>query len=268
MPLEKMNYDPSPQYGGPLTESELAILRTIPTLQMISGKPAAEILKQSDATAPASGQPIEPGFRPLFDGQTLAGWRSYPSEELPADWRVADGAIIGGHRSYLVTKETFSDFDLRLEWKVGSKGNGGIFFRMPPGEGNMPRTAPEFQLCAHDDPDKYYTGSLYNVLLPSVNASLPEGQWNTARLVVRGNHVEHWVNDQLVLSYELQSDDWKQHWKGGGFANTAGYAQAAQGWIGLQGWVADVAYRNIRIHPLNGGGAVPAPPAPSGALPK
>jgi len=158
--------------------------------------------------------------------------------------------LVAADRSWLVTKEAFGDFELRLEWKVGPNGNGGIFFHMSGGEGSRPLTAPEFQLCARDVKDLFQTGTLYNVLRVPDDASLPTGEWNTARLVVRGGRCEHWVNEKLVLSYDLKSEEWKKQWQASKFANDPRFAQATQGWIGLQGWTGEIAYRNIRIRPL------------------
>ncbi|MDR3406192.1 MAG: DUF1080 domain-containing protein [Chthoniobacter sp.] len=223
----------------------------VPLDKVADQKTAASIPQRTSMPGgPMAG--AEPGFRPLFDGQTLAGWSAYGGAAPSAAWRAQDGTVmVTGDRSWLVTKETFGDFELRLDWKVGPNGNGGIFFRMPGGEGSRPLTAPEFQLCARDVSDAFKTGTLYNVLRLSDDASLPTGEWNTARLVVRGSRCEHWVNEKLVLSYDLKSEEWKKQWQASSFAKDPRFAQATEGWIALQGWTGDVAYRNIRIRPLS-----------------
>src|SRR5262249_48944837 len=144
-------------------------------------------------------------------------WSGYDQPSPPAVWKVQDGAIVAkSDRSWLVTKEKFGDFELRLEWKGGPNGNGGIFFRVQGGEGGRPLSAPELQLCARDVGDRYKTGALYNVA-QSEDASRPTGEWNTARLVVQGAHCEHWVNDQRVLTYDLKSDEFKKLWQASSF---------------------------------------------------
>ena len=78
----------------------------------------------------------------------------------------------------------------------------------------------------------------------------PAGQWNAVRLLVNGNHVEHWLNGAKVVDYELGSPDWVQRVANSKFKQWAPYGKAARGHIGLQEHGAWVSFRNIRIRPL------------------
>ncbi|MEQ2006794.1 MAG: family 16 glycoside hydrolase [Limisphaerales bacterium] len=196
-----------------------------------------------------------PTFRPLFDGQTFAGWRGYTSPEMPADCKVDRGTFTGPAKALIVTKEEFGDFELLFDWKVGALGNGGIYFRIPMDDGGqLPLSAPEFQLLddAVSAPPVAKNGSLFGIVPPIVAAGRAVGDWNTGRLVARGGSVEHYVNDQLVCRYDLRSAEF-QAMKKLGSANMAGnakYGQTTRGPIGLQFWGGEVAYRNLRIRPL------------------
>ena len=241
--------------------------------------PAPEIareegVKPGAGTTPGTGTPTRPplppaagglpaseaGFRLLFDGQTLAGWRTYAAAPSPV-WTVGNGELSATERSCLMTQEEFDDFELRLEWKVSADGNGGIFFRATPGEaGLLPLSAPEFQLQYPSPPNPTSAGSLFAVEAPTADASRPAGQWNSARLITRGGKCEHWINDKLVLSYDLKDDGWIAKWKASKFGGNPRFAQAAKGAIGIQSWGGEVAYRNIRIRPLAAGAAPAAVP--------
>lgn|GEM_PF-2483415 len=214
------------------------------------GKPGS-----ASALAATTGPTGEAGFRPLFDGQTLNGWSGYPNPELPADCRVVSGALTGPARALIVTQEEFGDFELRFDWKVGDKGNGGIFFRIAMAEGGpLPLGAPEFQLLDDAVPAPPYakSGGLFGIAPPLVAAGRSVGDWNTGRLVARGGSVEHHVNGQLVCRYDLNGAEFQAMKKLGAasFAGNPKFGQNPRGPIGLQFWGGEVAYRNLRIRPL------------------
>ncbi len=212
--------------------------------------------------APGGLPAPEPGFRRIFDGHSLAGWRAYALAAAPV-WTVGSGELSATEPSCLMTQEEFDDFELRLEWKVSASGNGGIFFRATAGDsGSLPISAPEFQLLYPGPPAINSVGSLFSVEAPTADVSLPAGQWNTARLIARGGKCEHWINDTLVLSYDLKGEAWIAKWKASKFGSNPQFAQAAKGAIGLQSWGGEVTYRNIRIRPFAAGEVPVAVPAP------
>jgi hypothetical protein len=196
------------------------------------------------------------GWRALFDGKTTRGWRGFRQTQMPGGWQVVDGALTRVSRaSDIVTVEEFGDFELTLEWKLPPNGNSGLFFRVTEDDDIMWHTAPEFQLidnAYNKEPLKpvQLAGANYDLDPPSRDATKPIGTWNEARLLVRGAHVEHWVNGVKVVEYELWTDDWTRRVRGSKFKDYPRYAQARRGHIGLQDHDDRVQFRTIRIREL------------------
>lgn len=198
----------------------------------------------------------EEGWRLLFDGSTLTGWRGYGMNEMPGGWAVEDGTLTRvGSGGDIITDEQFTDFELSLEWRVEEGGNSGVFYRAAEGEEWIYHSAPEMQVlddANHADGQNAITSAGSNYALHPAPRGVVRaaGQWNSARVVVQGSHVEHWMNDTKVVEYELGSDDWKQRVANSKFVEWPAYGTAARGHIGLQDHGDWVAFRNIRIREL------------------
>ena len=153
------------------------------------------------------------GFRPLFDGTTLNGWRGF-KRPAPVGWDVLDGTIHhDGDGIDLITTDEFKDFELRLDWKIAPGGNSGIFYRATEEYDEIYWSGPEMQVlddAAHPDGHDRLTsaGSDYGLYAAPAGVVRPAGEWNAVRIIVRGNHVEHWMNGIKVVAYELNSADW------------------------------------------------------------
>ncbi|MGE0361251.1 MAG: DUF1080 domain-containing protein [Vicinamibacterales bacterium] len=203
----------------------------------------------ADQTAPG-------GWQPLFDGKSLAGWRGYKTTAPPAGWQAVDGALTRtGPGGDLMTVDQFGDFELELEWKVGPAGNSGIMFRVATSAQRPWETGPEVQVldnAKHADGKNPLTsaGSNYAVHAPVRDVTRPVGEWNAVRLVVRGAHVEHWMNGVKLLEYELWSPDWEARVKASKFGTMPGYGRSQRGHIVLQDHGDVVAFRNLRIRTL------------------
>lgn len=202
------------------------------------------------------------GWRLLFDGTSLAGWRGYRQATAPDGWKVVDGAITRvGRGGDLVSAESFGNFELAIDFKVAPKGNSGIFYRgVESTEGPIYYSAPEYQVIdnvghpdAKNGPDRF-CGANY-ALDPPANkdACKPAGEWNSARIVVNGAHVEHWLNGEKVVSYELWSPEWKAKVAASKFKAWPAYGIATSGLIALQDHGDDVAFKNIKIKVLETG---------------
>jgi 3-keto-disaccharide hydrolase len=197
------------------------------------------------------------GWRSLFDGRTTTGWRGFRQTQMPAGWQVVDGALTRVDRATdIVTVDEFSDFELTLDWKLPPNGNSGIFYRVTEDDDVMWHVAPEFQLIdnAYDkEPLKpgQLAGANYDLHPPSRDVTRPIGTWNDARLLVRGAHVEHWLNGVKVVEYELWTDDWERRVRDSKFKDYPRYGRARRGHIGLQDHDGRVAFRNIRIRELS-----------------
>ena len=196
----------------------------------------------------------------LFDGKTLNGWRAVQKDTLPAKaWSVENGTVVfdpaKGHGGDIITTRSFGDFDLSVDFKVSEGGNSGIKYFL------LPNTSLGCEYQIIDDskhPDAKLgikgnrkTASLYDLI--AANPDKPykgAGVWNTARIVSKGNHVEHWLNGTKVLEYERGSDAFKQAIADSKFKNTEGFATVTSSPILLQAHGDKVAYRNIKIKEL------------------
>jgi hypothetical protein len=197
------------------------------------------------------------GWKPLFDGRTTAGWRGYRSHAAPAGWRVVDGTLTKDSViSDIFTTDQFGDFELAFDWKLSSGGNAGVFYRGTEEYDHIYWSAPEYQLlddARHVDGKSRLTstGAAYGLYPAPAGVVKPAGEWNSSRIVVRGNHVEHWLNDQRLLEYELGSPDWRAKVKASKFVDYPNYGRASRGYIGFQGDHEGVlSLRNIRIREL------------------
>jgi hypothetical protein len=201
------------------------------------------------------------GWKLLFDGKTTAGWRGFKKTDFPtARWEVQDGALhlrpTGTGDSHgagdIVTTDTFTDFDLVWEWRISPGGNSGVkYFVTEDREGPI---AHEYQIlddARHPDgrigPHRQ-TAAFYDVLPPAADKPLkPVGEWNLSRVVVKGSHVEHWLNSRKVLEYELGSPALQAAIAKSKFKDVAGFGTKIRGRILLQDHGDEVWYRSIRI---------------------
>ncbi len=220
------------------------------------------IAMQANAQAPNTLTDAErsAGWKLLFDGKTTAGWHGYGAKDFPGGWQVVEGALTRvGLAGDIVTAEKFRDFELAIDWKVAPGGNSGIFYRgveaADPKLNPIYHTAPEMQVlddAAHPDGKSPLTsaGASYGLYPAPPGIVKPADQWNSARVLVKGNHVEHWLNGTKIVEYELGSADWTAKVKASKFNEWPGYGKAAEGVIGLQDHGDRVAYRNIKVRPI------------------
>ncbi|HYU09622.1 MAG TPA: DUF1080 domain-containing protein [Gemmatimonadales bacterium] len=196
------------------------------------------------------------GWRLLFDGKTTTGWRNYGKPTISDGWVVQDGALTRvGAGGDIITSDEFKNFELSIDWKIEPGGNSGIFYRAADDTDEIYWNAVEMQVlddAKHPDGQSPVTsaGAAYD-LYPAPRGHVhPGGEWNTARLIVNGNHVEHWLNGVKLLEYELGSRDWDSKVAGSKFKPHPRFGKNSQGHIGLQDHGNVVAYRNIKIRVL------------------
>lgn len=210
------------------------------------------------------------GWQLLFDGTSLEGWRAYDFEadSIPEGWRVTEGTLhFDGTNAdddfvALITKDTFSNFELTLDWKISREGDSGVLYRVVRGPAQEFHTGPEFQLT--DGRPEYLAGldslrragACYEMFAPTVDAAGEPGTWNTLRLVVDGSRVEHWLNGTKVLDYEIGSPQWKERIQ---FSTETGWPDWTQypkfgttktGHIALQDHGDEAWFRNIKVREL------------------
>ena len=196
------------------------------------------------------------GWRLLFDGKTTTGWRNYGKQTIADGWVVQDGALTRtGAGGDIITGDAFTNFELSIDWKIEPGGNSGIFYRASEENDEIYWNAVEMQVlddAKHPDGQNplQSAGAAYDLYPAPRGHVTPGGEWNSARLVVNGNHVEHWLNGFKMVEYELGSTDWNSKVAGSKFKPHSKFGKNAQGHIGLQDHGNVVAFRNIKIRAL------------------
>jgi hypothetical protein len=206
------------------------------------------------------------GWKPLFDGKTTDGWRGYRMDRMPPGWQVMDGTLVrvaggpgglgagGGHD--IVTVEEFDHFELQLEWKIARGGNSGVLYHVSEEPATAWHFAPEVQIldnAAFPNRDqRELAGACYDLYAPSRDVTRPAGQWNHLRLVVNGPQVEHWLNGEKIVSYELWSEDWNKRVEQSKFKVRPRFGTVKKGPICLQDHSDRVDFRSIKIRRLPG----------------
>ncbi|WP_425397636.1 family 16 glycoside hydrolase [Aeoliella sp.] len=198
-----------------------------------------------------------PAKTTLFDGKTLDGWTNEDGDTPPKGWAVVDGtlAVTGWGEDAFTTKEV-GDFEFEAEWRLPPKGNGGIFYRVA--DYRYIWLGPEYQLA--DDLTRGYkpsadnsTGSNIDLYGPDAGKPVrPHGEWNHTRIVVHDNHVEHWLNGELILEYDFLTDDWHARVKDSKFSRLHPYfGQPQRGKFKLENHVgSEVQFRDITVREL------------------
>jgi len=214
------------------------------------------------------------GWRPLFDGTSLAGWRGIETEEIPAGhWAIEDGQIrkiassnvptapdgqplVGGD---IMTVETFSSFELSFEWRVSPGANSGVKYNVSREMSveNVPASAAlgfEYQVLddeRHPDalngPNRQ-AAALYDLIGPDEGKVLRAvGEFNEGKIVFRDGHGEHWLNGVKVVEYDVDSDRFRKLLAASKYAPIEGFTDLRSGHVVLQDHGDDVWYRNISI---------------------
>jgi len=202
----------------------------------------------------------------LFDGHSTDKLRGYGMSTFPDQaWKVENGALVaqtGVPNVDLVTKDEYKDFELELEWAVTPAGNSGVFYHVQEnlthesGNGNSPNWLDNFEMQILDDinfNDKApirSAGSLYDLIIPTNKTLKPIGEYNTAKLIVKGNHVEHWLNGKKIVEYENGSPEMNKLLAQSKFKNNPKYGKQTNGHIMIQHHGQKVMFKNIRVRKL------------------
>ena len=212
------------------------------------------------------------GWKLLWDGKTTNGWRGAKLEEFPeSGWQIEDGILSvlasGGAESTaggdIVTTEQFGDFELTVDFKLTPGANSGIKYyvdtNINKGAGSSigleyqildDALHPDAKLGNHDG--SRTVSSLYDLIQADVNKPIhPIGEWNTAYIISKNNHVEHWLNGTKVLEYERKSDDYKKLVSESKYAKWPNFGELDKGEILLQDHGDLVSFKNVKIRPIN-----------------
>ncbi|HLZ16153.1 MAG TPA: DUF1080 domain-containing protein [Cyclobacteriaceae bacterium] len=220
----------------------------------------------TDATAAAltDAQKAE-GWKLLLDGKSLNGWQIFKGRKNNT-WEVKDGLLHckplnenvkgdGDERSDLMTTGEFENFEFVCEWKIAPKGNSGIIYRATEEFEQPYYSGPEYQLIDDEQytpkpTDKQLTGADYDMYVTAPKSMKPVGEWNSTKIVVNGKHVEHWLNGQKIVEYELGSPDWQKRKDSSKWKDAKGYGLATKGHIDLQDHGHEVWFKNMMVKTL------------------
>ncbi len=202
----------------------------------------------------ATDEDAKTGWKSLFDGKALTGWRIYNGKGT-GSWIAKDGTIYleKPGSGDLMTEAKYGDFELSLEWKFEEGNNSGIVYRVQETKGPSYETGPEMQVTPQKPADKLGKnagGSLYDMYAPTANAFEAGREWTEYRIVCKGNHIEHYVNGKKVVDCDIGSDDWNSRYAASKWKDKKEFAAAKTGHIALQDHGGKVLYRNVKIREL------------------
>ena len=198
----------------------------------------------------------------LFDGTSMDQWRGYGSETMHSEWAIVDGAMAftpgeeGGKN--IITKDTYENFVLSLEWKISEAGNSGIFWGVHESSDfkEAYETGPEVQVlddAKHPDANRggktHRAGALYDMIAPMDNIVKPAGEWNAVILEVnhKTNLGKVTMNGTEMYTFPAHGAEWDAMVAKSKFADWKGFGKYQNGHIGLQDHSDKVWYRNIKI---------------------
>ena len=210
------------------------------------------------------------GWHLLWDGRTTWGWRSAKGKEFPkGGWEIGNGELsvveTGGAESRaggdIVTDPSFEAFDLKVEFRLTPGANSGIKYYVDTGlnQGEGSAIGLEFQLlddATHPDARAGRDGnrtiaSLYDLVPAAPGKKMkPIGEWNEARVVSNGRHVEHWLNGAKVLEFERGSQEFRKLVAISKYKVWPAFGERPSGPILLQDHGNHVSFRNLKIRPL------------------
>jgi hypothetical protein len=202
------------------------------------------------------------GWKSLFDGKTMNGWRPYQNKKTDS-WEVVDGVMHckgsatnkSDMQADMITNDQYENFELSVDWKISKAGNSGIMYMVTEEFPTAYLSGPEYQLI--DEPnfpekleDWQKVGANYAMDPAPTAKSKPFGEWNNTKIIVNKGHVEHWLNGEKIVSYELWTDDWKRKKEMGKWKDAPGYGLAKKGYIALQDHGSEAWFKNIKIKEL------------------
>ncbi|HZK93378.1 MAG TPA: DUF1080 domain-containing protein [Prolixibacteraceae bacterium] len=213
------------------------------------------------------------GWKLLFDGQSLNGWKNY-NEPGITGWSVQDGNLASSgtgsdSTGYIITDKKYDNFELAFDWRIAAEGNSGVMYHVTESKKfKTPyKTGPEYQLL--DDigfPQKVenwqLTGADYAMHVADTTAKKlkPVGEWNTSKIIFNNGHVEHWLNGNKIVDFEAWTPEWFELKNSGKWTSAPEYGLSETGYIALQDHGSKAWFRNMKIKEL------PKTPKPKVAL--
>lgn len=199
------------------------------------------------------------GWKLLFNGKSTEGWVALGKDAFPEKgWTIQDGVLHhqkGGGGGDIVTSKYFTNFELSFEWKIAEAGNSGVKYNLADPNKNVGFEYQMLDDAKHPDGVKngtlHQTASLYDLVEPASDRKVnPVGAWNQSRILVQGNHVEHWINQTKSVTFEIGSPDMTARIAGSKYKKVAGFGEKKASPILLQDHGDSVDFRNVKIREL------------------
>ncbi|WP_339710341.1 DUF1080 domain-containing protein [uncultured Kriegella sp.] len=236
---------------------------------------AHQAINKEDNTL--SDSEINKGWKLLFDGKTFDGWRGMGRNDVQNElWKIDNGTIrklnseevapLPDGKAFeggdLITIKTYANYELYFEWKILKAGNTGLKYNVSEAfsqKHGSQYSALGFEYQLLDDADTLYagklkptqyTGSLYDMVPPKNAKTNPVGTFNSSRILINGNHAEHWLNGIKVLEYEFGSKHLDSLFKMSKYNDYRNFIDKRSGHIVLQNHKDDAWFKNIKIREI------------------
>ncbi len=207
-----------------------------------------------------SDQEKADGFKLIFDGKSLDGFRNFKKEDVNAKWVIKDGAITltekgGGD---LLTKEQYANFEFRFEFKIAPEGNSGIMWRSSEAGKAPYETGPEYQVLdslsktayQHEIKRGNLAGAFYDIVPVKPEVSKPAGEWNEGSIKVDGTKIILTINGNVTADVDTSTDEWKELLAKSKFAKWEKFNKEAKGHLVFQDHGDVVSFRSLRVKEL------------------
>ncbi len=225
-------------------------------------------LSNSNPDNTLTDKEVKEGWKLLFDGKTSANWMNAKSKNFPATgWSIKDGILIvnsgtgtqntGGD---IVTINKYKNFELIVDFKYTPGANSGIkyFVDTETNNGELASIGCEYQILddkLHPDAKLGINGNrtlagLYDLIPPKNTRDNGPDKWNRATIIVKGNHVQHWLNGQMTVEYDRNTPAWKELVATSKFKSSPGFGEVTEGRILLQDHGNIVSFKNIKIREI------------------
>ena len=218
-----------------------------------------------------SAAEIKEGFKLLFDGKTMTGWRNFKKQTIGKDWIIdsaeqsialnvtkkADGHWQAEDGGDIITDDSFENYEFQIDWKIDTCGNSGIIYNVieHPTAEYVWHTGPEMQVLdnkCHPDAKivKHRAADLYDLISSTSEPVKPALEWNQAKLIQNKGKIEHWLNGVKVVEYDMNKPEWKAMIGKSKFAKMPLFGKSMKGHLALQDHGNKIWYRNIKIKAL------------------